>query len=238
MFLEKNLKKIIIGLIVLCALLAGALIYREIDARKVPPLAQESETATPTDTTVLLMPTASPAPTDIAVSVSTTPSPMTTGTPTNTAPPESSLDATTEPITSSSITAKPIAGAYGTITIQKKTFTLKRGIDEKTLSKDIGWMESSAPPGSEGICVIMGHRNTQFRILKDVEKGDTVAITDATGANYTYIVQSARIIEKDSELRFEAEEGKTLVLVTCYPFYFQGHAPHKYVVYATLLDAL
>ena len=119
-----------------------------------------------------------------------------------------------------------------TLTVRRKTFELKSGVDEKTLEKNIGWMESSSAPGEAGVCVVMGHRNTQFRILKDVALSDVICVVDAGGNAYDYTVTGGEILEDGAELLFPATEEKLLMLITCYPFYYSGHAPHKYVVTA------
>ena len=87
-------------------------------------------------------------------------------------------------------------------------------------------------PGEEGVCVVMGHRNTQFRVLKDVALGDVIRVVDAGGNAYDYTVTGGEILEDGAELLFPATEEKLLMLITCYPFYYSGHAPHKYVVTA------
>ena len=119
---------------------------------------------------------------------------------------------------------------FGYITVCGKTFPVKKGIDEKTLKHNIGWMESSARFGEDGICILMGHRDRQFRILRKIAKGDVIVLTDSDGNKFNYTVQSAKIVESDAALRFPAGDGKRLMLVTCYPFYWVGHAPQKFCI--------
>ena len=132
-------------------------------------------------------------------------------------------------------TASQINNTFATlkITTSKKigTYTVMPDVDEETLKDNIGWLPSSSLPGEEGICVFMGHRDTDFRVLKYVEVGDTISIyTDSV--IYCYKVIKTEIINSDSELKFEAVSDSNLVLVTCYPFYYSGHAPQKFVVFA------
>ena len=54
------------------------------------------------------------------------------------------------------------------------------------------------------------------------------------GAQYSYRVESVEIVGSDDELRIPTIDGSHLMLVTCYPFYYSGHAPEKYVVMAAL----
>ena len=75
----------------------------------------------------------------------------------------------------------------------------------------------------------MGHRDTDFSILKYSQAGDTIMVKH-NDIVYTYTVKYIEIIEANDGLRFEALEGSYLVLVTCYPFRYTGNAPQKFVV--------
>ena len=107
-------------------------------------------------------------------------------------------------------------------------------VDEETLEDNIGWLPSSSYPGEEGICVFMGHRDTDFRILKYIKIGDVLTITTG-GEIFNYEVTKTRIINSDINLRFSATNKCSLVLITCYPFYYSGHAPQKMAVFAKLI---
>lgn len=112
---------------------------------------------------------------------------------------------------------------------------MANGVDEATLNKTPGWLLSSAAPGSDGMCVVYGHRNrTHLRVLENVKLGDEITVTMPHGTQYRYTVSGLDIFEDTSELRLSAREGKSLVLVTCWPFRYSGSAPGKYVVTATM----
>jgi len=90
--------------------------------------------------------------------------------------------------------------------------------------------------GGEGVCIVYGHRNRNyFLVLKDIEIGDEIMITMQNRESYTYFVESTKILENDQGLRIPTVEGHSLVLVTCYPFRYTGHAPRKYLVLAKKL---
>lgn len=126
-------------------------------------------------------------------------------------------------------------GAAFVLTIRGKNITIAKKIDEATLEQSPGWLDSSAKPGKEGVCVVYGHRNrNHFQVLKDVDYGDSLMVTMPDGKTYTYIIESTEILDTDEDLRIPTIEGKHLMLTTCYPFYYSGHAPKKYVVLATL----
>ena len=112
-----------------------------------------------------------------------------------------------------------------------KTFDVMPDVDEKTLRRNIGWLPSSALPGQEGLCILMGHRDTDFRILENICIGDKLIIT-REGLSYSYTVIGFDIIDCDCSLRFDSLNGQNIILVTCYPFRYIGYAPKKYLVLA------
>ena len=118
------------------------------------------------------------------------------------------------------------------LVINGEKVNIARGVDEATLKKTPGWLESSAEPGEEGVCVVYGHRNrNHLRALKGVELGDSITLETADGS-YTYVVERIHIMNADEELTIPTIEGKNLMLSTCYPFHYSGRAPQKYVVFA------
>jgi len=128
-------------------------------------------------------------------------------------------------------------GAAFVLTIHGKNITIAPSVDEATLEKTPGWLNTSASPGEEGVCVVYGHRNrNHLQILKDVTYGDTITVTMPNGTVYTYVIESKEILETDEDLRIPTIEGKHLMLTTCYPFYYTGHAPQKYVIDASIRE--
>ncbi len=122
---------------------------------------------------------------------------------------------------------------YFTLKIGKETVSVARGVDEETLLEHPGWLTTSAPPGQEGVCVVYGHRNrNHLKALKDVDYGDNIVLTLKSGTKYEYIVESVEILNSEADLRIPLIPGKHLMLTTCFPFYYTGHAPKKYVVIA------
>jgi len=109
------------------------------------------------------------------------------------------------------------------------------GVEESALDKTPGWLETSAYPGEEGVCVIYGHRNrNHLRVLKNVEIGDTIVLRTANG-NFDYIVESIEILDNSEALTIPTLDGKRLMISTCYPFHYSGKAPQKYVLVARQL---
>lgn len=140
------------------------------------------------------------------------------------------------PSVSTAVPQVPVPhGAAFVLTIHGKDITIAPSVDEATLEKNPGWLNTSASPGDEGICVVYGHRNrNHLQILKDVTYGETIKVTMPNGTIYTYVIESTEVLETDEDLRIPTIEGKHLMLTTCYPFYYTGHAPKKYIVTCVL----
>jgi sortase A len=111
------------------------------------------------------------------------------------------------------------------------------GTDAEQLRLGPGHMTSTALPGEPGNCVIAGHRDTHFRILKDIRKGDAVILEDAAGS-HVYRVRNTRVVSPDDASPLQSTHDARLNLITCYPFYFVGSAPKRFVVEAVLEGVL
>ena len=124
---------------------------------------------------------------------------------------------------------------FFTLDVLNDTISVAYGVEEATLNKTPGWLPTSALPGEEGVCVVYGHRNrNHLKALEKVEYGDTITVS-MDGTAYAYTVSDITIYESTDDLRLPTVDGKTLVLVTCYPFRYSGNAPGKCVVTAQLI---
>ena len=131
-------------------------------------------------------------------------------------------------------TTRTESNALFALIVGNNSVSVAYGVDDKTLEKTPGWLETSAMPGEEGTCVIFGHRNrNHLKLLKDVELGDTIKIK-SQGIEYTYIIESISILENDEQLTIPAATGKHLLISTCYPFYYSGRAPQRFVLWGTI----
>ncbi|MDR0251532.1 MAG: class GN sortase [Burkholderiales bacterium] len=102
--------------------------------------------------------------------------------------------------------------------LEEQTLIL-RGANGRTIAWGPGWREDSAPLGTDGDGnrVIIAHRDTHFRFLKDLTVGDVLGLENAQGKIFHYRVWRTRIVDADFALPLETEEAR-LTLVTCYPF--------------------
>jgi len=110
------------------------------------------------------------------------------------------------------------------------------GTDDFTLNRAVGHIEDTAKPGENGNVGIAGHRDGFFRGLKDVVKGDTMEL-ETTAGSQTYRVQDIWIVQPEDVQVLDPTPGPALTLVACYPFYFVGHAPQRYIVRAVPQDS-
>ncbi|MBZ5689439.1 MAG: class D sortase [Acidobacteriia bacterium] len=107
------------------------------------------------------------------------------------------------------------------------------GTDEVTLNRGVGRIASTALPGKGGNIGIAGHRDGFFRRLKDVRTGDAIELATMSGTDI-YIVDRIRITSPTDVSVLRPRTKHSLTLVTCYPFYFVGPAPSRYIVEASL----
>jgi sortase A len=105
------------------------------------------------------------------------------------------------------------------------------GTDDWTLNRAVGYIEDTARPGADGNTGIAGHRDGFFRVLKDVVPGDTIELEMPEGA-VTYHVERAWIVEPDDVSVLDPTPTRAITLVTCYPFYYIGSAPQRYIIRA------
>lgn len=107
------------------------------------------------------------------------------------------------------------------------------GDDDHDLRLGPGHMPGTAMPGGAGNCVIAGHRDTHFRVLKDIRKGDEIILETSHG-DFRYRVEGTRIVTPTNILPLAPTPDAELHLITCYPFYYIGSAPKRFVVQAEL----
>jgi sortase A len=107
-----------------------------------------------------------------------------------------------------------------------------QGTNPRNLRLGAGHIEGTPLPGEFGNSAIAGHRDTFFRGLKDVRTNDEIQFQTATGI-FRYAVDWVKIVERDDTRVLEPSTAESaLTLVTCYPFYFLGSAPRRFVVRA------
>jgi len=110
------------------------------------------------------------------------------------------------------------------------------GTDDLTLDRGVGHILGTVRPGEDGNVGIAGHRDGFFRVLKDVEPGDTIDLL-TTLRTEQYVVDQILLVKPSDVSVLETSANRSLTLVTCYPFYFIGSAPQRYIVQASIKRA-
>jgi sortase A len=105
------------------------------------------------------------------------------------------------------------------------------GTDDATLNRAVGHIDGTALPLTDGNSAIAGHRDGFFRGLKDIGEGDAIEI-ETVQRKDVYRVERAWIVPPEDVSVLDATPTRSLTLVTCYPFYFVGSAPKRYIVRA------
>ena len=124
-------------------------------------------------------------------------------------------------------------GLIGRIEIPRLLLSVvvMEGIDRITLRRAVGHIPGTALPGRPGNVGLAGHRDTFFRPLKDLRVKDEILFSTLKG-NFKYLVVSITIVDPHDVGVLGSTGENVLTLVTCYPFYYVGPAPQRWIVRA------
>jgi sortase A len=149
------------------------------------------------------------------------------------------LQSQTEASSTPHTPAVAVKGLIGRLEIPRLSVSvmLMEGDDAKTLRRAVGHIPGTQLPGQPGNVALSGHRDTFFRPLRNIRENDVIVVTTLQG-EYRYRVVSTSVVSPDDVAVLNAgpilETGQSeiLTLVTCYPFYFVGPSPDRFVVRA------
>lgn len=110
------------------------------------------------------------------------------------------------------------------------------GTNEDELEKGVGHFAESVMPGENDNSVLSGHRDTVFRELGEVGKGDLLIVKTFSGT-FTYKVRQVRIVDEDDRTVIVPKPEAILTVSTCYPFDYVGYAPERYILVADLISS-
>jgi sortase A len=105
------------------------------------------------------------------------------------------------------------------------------GDSASVLHRAAGHVEGTAIPGEPGNVVIAAHRDTFFRPLRNIRDQDIITLTTSRGT-YQYQVESVQVVGPNDTTVLADSPAPTLTLITCYPFYYVGPAPKRFIVQA------
>ena len=110
-----------------------------------------------------------------------------------------------------------------------------QGDSPTLLQRAVGHLPGTALPGESGNVALAGHRDTFFRPLRNIRSGD--AITFKTlDSEFRYQVESTTVVPPSDVSVLQQSGGRTLTLITCFPFYFVGAAPDRFIVRARQIE--
>jgi sortase A len=129
-------------------------------------------------------------------------------------------------------------GAIGEILIPRLGLTaiVVQGDSAAILQRAVGHLADTALPGESGNVVLAGHRDTLFRPLKRVRAGDAITLKTADG-DFEYLVESTAVVSPRDVEVLQPTGGRTLTLITCFPFSYVGPAPDRFIVRAREVKA-
>jgi sortase A len=124
-------------------------------------------------------------------------------------------------------------GLIGRMEVQRLgvSVVVMEGTTDKTLRRAVGHIAGTALPGGPGNVGIAGHRDTFFRPLRKIQPDDIIKLTTLSGA-YRYRVVFTKVVSPDDVAVLDPNGKEILTLVTCYPFYYVGSAPERFIVRA------
>ena len=109
------------------------------------------------------------------------------------------------------------------------------GDSPSLLGRAVGHVPETAMIGQSGNTVLTGHRDTFFRPLRNIQAGDVITLETMSG-EYRYEVESTAIVPPTATEVLQYSSSKELTLITCYPFYYVGPAPNRFIVRAHKVD--
>lgn len=131
-----------------------------------------------------------------------------------------------------------IGAVIGTISLPtlKQKLPIIQGTDDAQLKRGVGHFVRSVLPGMKDNSVLAGHRDSVFSHLGRLALGDPIVIRTTAG-QFTYRIIKFRIVMANDRTVIVPTPTAILTLSTCYPFYFIGHAPKRYIVTAKLVQS-
>ncbi|MGA7795012.1 MAG: class D sortase [Candidatus Acidiferrales bacterium] len=147
----------------------------------------------------------------------------------------SKFEAVSAPAELRAVEAAPIAegGVIGEIEVPRLGLKaiVVQGDSEKLLRRAVGHLPETALPGEAGNVALAGHRDSLFRPLRNVRPGDTITLR-TPDREFQYEVEWTAVVPPTAVRVIQPTTEPALTLVTCFPFYYVGAAPDRFIVRA------
>jgi LPXTG-site transpeptidase (sortase) family protein len=112
-----------------------------------------------------------------------------------------------------------------------------QGDSAKVLRRAVGHLRETPLPGEPGNVALAGHRDGFFRPLRNIRAGDAISLNTLDG-EFVYRVETTEVVLPSEVQVLQPSRVNTLTLVTCYPFYYVGSAPKRFIVRARQIGRL
>jgi sortase A len=147
----------------------------------------------------------------------------------------SKFETVSAPVEARAIEAAPIAegGVIGELEVPRLGLKaiIVQGDSAKLLRRAVGHLPETALPGEAGNVALAGHRDGLFRPLRDVRPGDSITLR-TPDREFQYQVEWTAVVPPTAVRVIQQTSEPALTLVTCFPFYYVGAAPERFVVRA------
>jgi sortase A len=110
-----------------------------------------------------------------------------------------------------------------------------QGDSPAILQRAVGHLPETALPGEPGNVALAGHRDTFFRPLRNIRSGDAITLR-TLGGEFRYQVESTNVVPPTDVSVLRPSGGHILTLITCFPFYYVGAAPDRFIVRARQVE--
>ena len=110
-----------------------------------------------------------------------------------------------------------------------------QGDSSAILQRAVGHLPRTVLPGEVGNVALAGHRDTFFRPLRNIRSGDAITFKTLDG-EFQYLVESTQVVPPTDISVLQSHGGRTLTLITCFPFYYVGAAPNRFIVRARQIE--
>ena len=110
-----------------------------------------------------------------------------------------------------------------------------QGDSEKILRHAVGHLPKTALPGEAGNIALAGHRDGLFRPLRNIRQGDLITLRIRDRA-FQYEVEWTEVVPPTTVQVIQPTSEPALTLVTCFPFYYVGAAPQRFIVRARKVE--
>jgi sortase A len=110
-----------------------------------------------------------------------------------------------------------------------------QGDSPAILQRAVGHLPTTPLPGESGNVALAGHRDTFFRPLRNIRSGDAITFKTLDG-EFRYQVESTDVVPPTDVSVLQSHGGQTLTLITCFPFYYVGAAPDRFIIRARQVE--